>query len=81
MKFCFSKLKKDDFIDVFSYCIGKMMVVQNRAIEYLVKEQNYEVVFSENAIYFGKDKYLIQFIGSESYLDNTCRLFSNRKCS
>lgn len=64
-------IDKSDWLQVFSYCLGKMMVIQNNASEYVVKNQNWNVDFSKGIIVFGNDEYPVQFIGSESNISNT----------
>lgn len=64
-------IDKSDWLQVFSYCLGKMMVIQNNASEYVVKNQNWNVDFSKGMIAFENDEYPVQFIGSESNISNT----------
>lgn len=64
-------IDKSDWLQVFSYCLGKMMVIQNNASEYVVKNQNWNVDFSKGVIAFENDEYPVQFIGSESNISNT----------
>ena len=60
-----------NWFQVFSACLGKMMAIQTACGEIVVKGQDWNVDFSEGTIRFGNDAYPIQFIGSESILDNT----------
>lgn len=64
-------IDKSSWIKVFSTCLGKMMVIQNNASEYVVKGRNWYVDFEQEYIAFGDDKYPVQFIGSESGVSNT----------
>lgn len=59
------------WFQVFSACLGKMMVIQNACSEHVVKGQDWNVDFSRGIISFGKDEYPMKFIGSESNSDNT----------
>lgn len=67
----FNHIDKSNWIQVFSACLGKMMVIQNNASEYIVKGRGWNVDFSERSLWFGEDEYKIQFIGSESASSNT----------
>ena len=64
-------IDKSDWLQVFSACLGKMMVIQNNAAKYVVRDRNWNVDFSQGYIAFGEDKYPVQFIGSESSSSNT----------
>lgn len=65
------KIDKSDWIQVFSACLGKSIVIQQKASELVVKGQDWNVDFAKGMISFGKDEYPIQFIGSESNISNT----------
>lgn len=67
----FNTIDKSDWLQVFSACLGKMMVIQNNASEYVVKGRGWHVDFSEGTISFGEDKFPVQFIGSESSRSGT----------
>ncbi len=67
----FSEIDRSDWIQVFSACLGKMMVIQNNASDYIVRGRGWNVDFPERTLYFGEDTYKIQFIGSESKSGNT----------
>lgn len=60
-----------DFYQLYSACIAKMHVVQNRIAETVVKDQDWNVDFTQGFIQFGKDTYPVQMIGSESKVSNT----------
>jgi len=64
-------IDKSDWLQVFSACLGKAMVIQNNAAKYVVRDRNWNVDFSQGYIAFGEDKYPVQFIGSESSSSNT----------
>lgn len=67
----FNRIDKGNWIQVFSACLGKMMVIQNNASECIVKGRGWNVDFNERSLWFGEDEYKIQFIGSESSSTNT----------
>lgn len=67
----FNHIDKNDWMQVFSACLGKMMVIQNNASEYIVRGRGWNVDFSERSLYFGEDEYKIQYIGSESTVSKT----------
>lgn len=67
----FDEIDKNDWLQVFSACLGKMMVIQNNASDYIVKGRGWNVDFSTRSLFFGDDEYKIQFIGSESTASNT----------
>ena len=67
----FSEIDMSDWMQVFSACLGKMMVIQNNASDYIVKGRGWHVDFSERSLYFGEDEYKFQYIGSESSSSNT----------
>ena len=67
----FDTINKSDWLQVFSACLGKAMVIQNNAGKYVVKDRNWNVDFSQGYIAFGEDKYPVQFIGSESNSSNS----------
>ena len=60
-----------NWFQVFSACLGKMIAIQTACSEQVVKEQDWNVDFSEGVILFGNQKYPIQFIGSEAASSNT----------
>lgn len=62
----FQEIDKSDFIQVFSACLGKIMVIQNNASEVIVRGRGVTVDYEKRAVYFGQDEYKIQYIGSES---------------
>lgn len=64
-------INKSDWLKVFSACLGKVMVIQQNAGKYVVKDQNWNVDFSKGIISFGNDTYPVQLIGSESNSSNT----------
>ena len=64
-------INKSDWFQVFSANLGKMMVIQQNASEYVVKGQNWNVDFTKGIISFGDDVYPVQMIGTESDQSNT----------
>ena len=67
----FNEIDKSNWMQVFSACLGKMMVIQNNASDYIVKGRGWHVDFEERSIFFGENEYKFQFIGSESSSSNT----------
>lgn len=64
-------IDKGNWFQVFSACLGKMMAIQTACSELVVKGQDWNVDFSEGFIFFGSQKYPLQFIGSEAVSSNT----------
>lgn len=64
-------IETENWLQVFSACLGKMMAIQTACSEYVVKGQDWNVDFSEGVICFGNKKYSIQLIGSEATSSNT----------
>lgn len=64
-------VQKSNWLEVFSACLGKVMLNQIKCGELVVKEQDWNVDLSEGIILFGTDKYPIQFIGNESDSEGT----------
>ena len=60
-----------NWFQVFSACLGKMIVIQTACSEQVVKGQDWKVDFSEGVIAFGNQKYPLQLIGSEATSSNT----------
>lgn len=67
----FHEIDKSSWIQVFSACLGKMMVIQNNASECIVKGRGWNVDFTTRSLFFGEDEYKFQYIGSESTVSNT----------
>lgn len=65
------RIDKSDYIQVFSACLGKVMVRQNRAAELVVKDRSWFVDFKEGYLAFGEDSYPVELIGTESNQSNT----------
>ncbi len=61
----------ENWFQVFSACLGKMMAIQTACSEKVVKGQDWNVDFSKGVILFGSEKYPLQFIGSEATSSNT----------
>jgi hypothetical protein len=61
----------NNWFQVFSACLGKMMAIQNACSKYVVRNQNWNVDFKKGIIAFGNDEYPIQFIGSEATSSNS----------
>lgn len=60
-----------NWFQVFSACLGKMMAIQTACSEQVVKGQDWNIDFAEGCIFFGSQKYPIQFIGSEATSSNS----------
>lgn len=64
-------IDKSNWRQVYSACLGKMMVIQNACAEQVAKNRNWNVDFGKGTLAFGNDKYPVQFLGSESSYSNT----------
>mgnify|MGYP000894733762 CR=1 FL=1 len=64
-------IDKSNWREVFSACLGKMRAIQNACGEFVVKDRDWNVDFQRGVILFGRDEYPLQFIGSESQIQNT----------
>ncbi len=60
-----------NFMQLFSACIGKTLANQIACSEQVVKGQNWSVDFQKGIIAFGDSIFPVQFIGSESSVNNT----------
>lgn len=68
---CDTPIDKSNYFEVFSACLGKVLVNQSVCSDLVVKGRNWNVDFSQETISFGNDAYPVQFIGSESSSSNT----------
>lgn len=68
---CGVEIHKDNWFEVFSASLGKIMTNQKACAEFVVRGQNWNVDFKTGMISFGKDNYPLQFIGSESTSSNS----------
>ncbi len=59
-------IQKDNWLEVFSACLGRVMANQIACGELVIKDKDWNVDFAEGVISFGEDKYPVQFIGNES---------------
>lgn len=59
------------WFEVFSACLGKMVIIQEACADLIVKNRDWNVDFSKGTISFGKDEYPLQFLGSESTNSNS----------
>ena len=57
--------------DVFSANLGKIMAIQIACAEHVVKNRDWNVDFDRGIISFGNDEYPLQFLGSEATSSNT----------
>ena len=65
------ELNTSSWFQVYSACLGKMLTIQKACGEQVVKDQGWNVHFSEGIICFGSQKYPLQFLGSESSVSNS----------
>lgn len=61
----------NNWFQVYSACLGKMVTIQNACNELVVKGQQWNIDFADGSIAFGEQKYPLQFIGSEANSDNS----------
>jgi len=61
-----STIQKNNWLEVFSACLGHVMANQIICGELVIKNQDWNVDLSEGVILFGEDEYPLQFIGNES---------------
>jgi len=64
-------LDYSDWKQLFSACLGKMMAIQTACSELVVRGQDWNVDFSQGSISFGKQRYPLQFLGSEAKSSGT----------
>ena len=64
-------IDKSNWFQVYSACLGKVMVIQNACAEQVVKKRGWNVDFGAGTLSFGNDSYPVQFLGSESSYSNT----------
>lgn len=67
----FQEIDMSDWNQVFSACLGKMMVIQSNASDHIVQGRGWRVDFSTRSLFFGEKEYKFQLIGSESTDDKT----------
>ena len=68
---CSASIRKENWFEVFSASLGKIAANQQACAELVIKGRDWNVDFSAGTIAFGKDKYPLQFIGSESSASNS----------
>ncbi|MCL2654414.1 MAG: hypothetical protein FWD65_01770 [Coriobacteriia bacterium] len=64
-------IRKDNWYEVFSASLGKVMANQQTCSDLVVRGQDWNVDFTEGVITFGKEAFPLQFIGSESASSNS----------
>ncbi len=64
-------IDRSSWLQVFSACLGKMIIIQGACGEQVVKGQDWNVDFKKGTIAFGKKEYPVQFLGSEAVSDNS----------
>lgn len=62
-------MDRSNWVQVFSACLGKMIVIQEACSEQVVKGQDWNVDFRKGILSFGQAEYPVQFIGSEADSD------------
>ena len=65
------EIRKSEWLDVFSACLGKMYVVQYTVGETVIGDRDWTADFDRGIICFGKREYPVQLIGTESAVSNT----------
>lgn len=66
-----TNIESGNFTQLFSACIGKTLANQIACSELVVKGQNWSVDFQKGIIAFGDSIFPVQFVGSESSVNNT----------
>ena len=64
-------VRRDNWNDIFSASLGRVMANQKACAELVVKGRDWNVDFAKGVISFGQDEYPVQFIGSESTSSNS----------
>ncbi len=59
-------IDRNDWTQIYSACVGPMVVIQKAHAEQVVKDRNWYFDFGKGTISFGEDAYPMQFIGSEA---------------
>lgn len=62
---------RSNWLDVFSACAGRSVIVQERFAQLIVRDRDWYVDFDAQTLSFGDDAYPVQFIGSESSISNS----------
>lgn len=66
-----ANIESGNFTQLFSACIGKTLANQIACSEQVVKGQDWSVDFQKGIIAFGDSIFPVQFVGSESSVNNT----------
>ena len=64
-------IDKSNWSELFSACLGRAMLLQKRLFKQVVEASKWQTDFESGKIYFDKQEFDIQFIGSESFSSNT----------
>ena len=64
-------IDRTNWFQVFSACLGRSAAVQQGMADFVVKNRNWNVDFSQGTLSFGEDAYPVQFLGSESSVSNS----------
>jgi len=59
-------IQKNNWLEVFSACLGKVRANQVMCSELVVKGQNWNADLAGGTISFGNDQYQVQYLGNES---------------
>ena len=62
---------KSSWNELFSACLGRAMLLQKRLFKQVVEASKWQADFESGKIYFDKQEFDMQFIGSESFSSNT----------
>lgn len=62
---------KSDFSNLLAATVAQSMIIQERVVTLVVKNQDWLVDFNEEMITFGDTSYPVQFLGTESYVSDT----------
>lgn len=62
----YQEIDMSDWNQVFSACLGKLLVIQGNAGDHIVKGRGCHLDFSKRSLFFGEDEYKFQLIGMEA---------------
>jgi len=65
------EIDKSNWLDVFSASLGRVWANQGAFAELGYGAKDWRVDLDEGTIYFGSERFPVQFLGSQSYLSNT----------
>jgi len=64
-------IDKSNWSELFSASLGRAMLLQKRLFKQVVEASKWQADFESGKIYFDKQEFDMQFIGSESFSSNT----------